>query len=147
MRHRKAGKKLGRTSEHREATRSNMIVSLFRHERVETTLPKAKYFRIKAEKMITLAKKGLADEKTRLHRYRLVIAELQDKTVVKKLFTEIAPRFKDRKGGYTRIVRLGKWRIGDGASRAILELVDNKVLEQQIQKAEAAAAAAEGEKK
>jgi len=135
MRHRKVGKKLGRKTEHREATRRNMIVALFRHERIETTVEKAKAFKPRAEKLITLAKVNT------LARYRRAISELQDKTIVKKLFSELGPRYKDRKGGYTRILRLGYYRTGDGASRAIFELVDNKVLEQQRAKAEEKAAA------
>ena len=140
MRHHVAGKKLNRTSAHRKATRRNMIVSLFRHERIITTVEKAKAFRPKAEKLITLAK-----EKT-LVRYRRAISELQDKAVVKKLFDEIGPRFKDRAGGYTRILRLGKNRLGDNASQAILELVDNKVLEQQIAAADTEAVESEAKK-
>lgn len=130
MRHRKAGKKLGMNTSHREATRRNMIVSLFRHERIVTTLEKAKGFRPRAEKLITLGK-----ERT-LARYRRALSELQDKTIVRKLFTELAARYKDRPGGYTRILRLQHRRIGDGASQAILELVDNKVLEAKIASAE-----------
>jgi large subunit ribosomal protein L17 len=140
MRHRKAGKKLGMNTAHREATRRNMIVSLFRHERIVTTLEKAKGFRPRAEKLITLGK-----ERT-LARYRRALSELQDKTVVRKLFTELADRYRDRPGGYTRILRLQNRRIGDGASQAILELVDNKVLEQQIAKAETEAAEKETQK-
>ena len=130
MCHRKVGKKLGRKTEHREATRRNMLVSLFRHERIETTVEKAKAFKPRAEKLITLANVNT------LHRYRRAISELQDKAIVKKLFSELGPRYKDRKGGYTRILRLGYFRTGDGASRAIFELVDNKVLEAQRTKAE-----------
>jgi large subunit ribosomal protein L17 len=107
-----------------------MIVSLFRHERIVTTLEKAKGFRPRAEKLITLGK-----ERT-LARYRRALSELQDKTIVRKLFTELAARYKDRPGGYTRILRLQHRRIGDGASQAILELVDNKVLEAKIASAE-----------
>jgi large subunit ribosomal protein L17 len=110
-----------------------MTVSLLRHERIVTTVAKAKAFRPFAEKMITLAK-----ERT-LARYRRAISELQDKTIVKKLFDEIAPRFKDRPGGYTRILRLAKNRLGDNATQAVFELVDNKVLEQQIAAAQEAA--------
>ena len=146
MRHRKAGKKLGMKSEHREATRRNMIVSLFRHERIVTTLEKAKGFRPYAEKMITMAKHGALEAGGRLAFFRRAISELHDKPIVRKLFTELATRYKDRPGGYTRILRLPYRRIGDGASQAILELVDNKVLEQQVAKAEAAAAEKPGEK-
>jgi len=126
MRHRKAGKKIGRTTSHRRATFRNMVAALFEHERIVTTVEKAKALRPRAEKLLTLGK-----EKT-LHNVRRAQAILQDKSMVKKLFDELGPRYKDRAGGYTRILRLPKRRLGDGASQAIFELVDNKVLEEQL---------------
>ena len=134
MKHKVAGKHLNRNSAHRKALRMNFCVSVIKHERVTTTLAKAKALRPFVEKMITLAKKG--DDSDRLHRIRTAVSYLQDKTAVKKLFDEIAPRFTNRSGGYTRILRLADHRIGDGSDRAIFELVDNNVLEQQIKKAE-----------
>ena len=134
MKHKVAGKHLNRNSAHRKALRMNFAVSVIKHERVSTTLAKAKALRPFVEKMITLAKKG--DDSDRLHRIRTAVSYLQDKTAVKKLFDEIAPRFANRAGGYTRILRLPDHRVGDGSDRAIFELVDNNVLEQQIQKAE-----------
>lgn len=126
MRHRVAGKKLGRNGTHRRAVMRNIIASLFEHERIVTTIPKAKHYRRAAEKLITLGK-----VKT-LHNVRRAQSILQDKTMVKKLFDEIGPRMKDRPGGYTRIVKLSKRRLGDNATQAIWELVDNKVLENQL---------------
>jgi len=134
MKHKVAGKHLNRNSAHRKALRMNFCVSVIKHERVTTTLAKAKALRPFVEKMITLAKKG--DDSDRLHRIRTAVSYLQDKTAVKKLFDEIAPRFANRSGGYTRILRIADHRIGDGSDRAIFELVDNNVLEQQIKKAE-----------
>ncbi len=134
MKHKVAGKHLNRNSAHRKALRMNFAVSVIKHERVNTTLAKAKALRPFVEKMITLAKKG--DDSDKLHRIRTAVSYLQDKTAVKKLFDEIAPRFANRSGGYTRIMRLSDYRIGDGGDRAIFELVDNNVLEQQIKKAE-----------
>lgn len=131
MRHRKAGRKLGRTTEHRIATRRNMLAALFEHERIVTTVEKAKGFRSAAEKLITLSK-----VKT-LHNVRRAQAMLQNKDMVRKLFDEIGPRYKDRPGGYTRILRLPKRRLGDNASQAIFELVDNQVLDKQKAEAEA----------
>jgi large subunit ribosomal protein L17 len=129
MRHHVAGKKLGRNSSHREALRRNLICSVIKHERVVTTLHKAKGMQGAVEKMLTLGK-----EKT-LHRYRRALSQLQDKEAVAKLFNELGPRFKDRPGGYTRVVRLPGYRIGDGGTKAILELVDNKVLQTRLAKA------------
>lgn len=118
MRHRKKGRKFGRTAEHRTALKRNLLKALFTHGRIITTLAKAKEYRPEAEKMITLAKVQS------LHRIRRAAALLgNDKTVVKKLFDEIGPSFAERPGGYTRILKLAKPRLGDGAPRAILELV------------------------
>ena len=116
MRHRKAGRKLGRNAAHRKAMFRNMVTSLFEHERIVTTLPKAKEARKVADKMITLAKRG------DLHARRQAHAYIQSKNVVAKLFDEIQEQFADRKGGYTRIIQTGT-RQGDAAPMAILELV------------------------
>jgi len=117
MRHRVAGRRLGRSTSHRRAMRQAVIVSLFRHESITTTTAKAKEVRSQAERLITLARKG------GLANYRRALAELQDKIVVKKLFNEIAPRYADRPGGYTRILRLAERRVNDGAEQVIFELV------------------------
>lgn len=138
MRHKVAGKHLNRNSAHRKAMRMNFAVAVITHERVTTTLAKAKAMRGFVEKLITLAKKD--DAATRLHRIRQVASVLQDKTAVKKLFDEIAPRFANRPGGYVRVLRLPDHRIGDGGAKAIFELVDNDVLERQIKAAEEAEA-------
>ena len=128
MRHRVAGKKLGRSPTHRAAMERNFIRSVIMHERVVTTLQKAKGLRRSVEKVITLGKRK------DLHRFRQALRILRDKEATRKLFDELGPRFADRPGGYTRIVRLPGYRIGDGGSKAILELVDNKVLEKQLEK-------------
>lgn len=129
MRHRIAGRKLSRTSSHRQAMMRNFICSVIKHERVVTTLPKAKMMQRNVEKMLTLGKKK------NLHNYRRAVASLQDEGAVAKLFNELGPRYANRAGGYTRIVRLSGYRIGDGGSKAIFELVDNRVLEAQLAKA------------
>ena len=126
MRHRIAGRKLGRNPYHRKATMRNLVAALFEHERITTTVEKAKHFRKDAEKLITLAKEK------KLHNVRRAQSILQNKTIVKKLFDEIGPRFKDRPGGYTRVLRLPKRRLGDNASQCIFELVENDVLERQM---------------
>lgn len=136
MMHNVAGKRLGRNTAHRAALRKNFTVSLIKNERVVTTLPKAKALRPFVEKMITLARSN--DAKTKLHRMRRAIAFLQDKAAVKKLFDVIGPRFANRAGGYTRILRLPDYRIGDGGSKVVFELVENNVLEQKIKAKEAA---------
>lgn len=117
MRHLKRTAKLGRTSEHRNAMLANLVCSLIKHKRVTTTLAKAKAARPVAEKMVTLGKKGT------LHHRRLAAARLHQEDAAKILFKEIAPAFKDRQGGYTRIIKMNQ-RIGDSAQRAILEWVD-----------------------
>jgi large subunit ribosomal protein L17 len=137
MKHRVAGKSLQRNTAHRAALRKNFTVSVILHERVVTTLPKAKALRPFVEKVITLARS--TDEKTRLHRIRRAVSLLQDKAAVKKLFDEIGPRFATRPGGYTRILRLPDYRIGDGGTKVLFELVDNKVLESKLKAAEAVA--------
>ena len=116
MRHRKSGRKLGRTSEHRKAMMRNMVTSLFEHERIVTTVPKAKEARKVADKMITLAKRG------DLHARRQAHAYIKSKDVVAKLFDVIHAQYVDRNGGYTRIIQTGR-RHGDAAPMAILELV------------------------
>jgi large subunit ribosomal protein L17 len=117
MRHQKHTRKLGRTSQHRDAMLANLVASLILHKRVKTTLAKAKAARPLAEKMVTLGKSGT------LHSRRLAIARIGQRDVVGKLFKEIAPGFKDRAGGYTRIVKLGP-RQSDSAPIAFLEWVD-----------------------
>jgi len=117
MRHRKRGRKLGRTSAHRKAMLANMAASLFLHETIKTTEPKSKELRRTAEKLITLAKRG------DLHARRTAAKTIHDKEILRKLFDNIGPRYEDRNGGYTRIVKLGT-RFGDGASMAVIELVE-----------------------
>ncbi len=136
MQHNRAGRKLGRTTAHRRSLFRNQLASLFTHERIMTTLPKAKDLRPLAEKMITLGKRG------GLHARRLALRNLPDKSAVGRLFEEIAPRFKDRIGGYTHILKLGR-RPGDGAEMAILEFVDYDFAQRQAEKKVAAKAAAE----
>jgi large subunit ribosomal protein L17 len=136
MMHNIAGKRLGRNTAHRAALRKNFTVSLIKSERVVTTLPKAKALRPFVEKMITLARSN--DASTKVHRMRRAIAFLQDKAAVKKLFDVIGPRFANRAGGYTRILRLPDYRIGDGGTKVVFELVENTVLEQKIKAKEAA---------
>ena len=117
MRHRRAGKKLGRDSAHRKALYSNLAGALIEHGRIKTTEAKAKAVKPFAEQMITLGKRG------DLHARRLALAELRSQDVVHLLFADVAPRFADRPGGYTRIVKLGP-RYGDAAEMVYLELVD-----------------------
>lgn len=138
MMHNVAGKRLGRNTAHRAALRKNFTVSLIKHERVVTTLAKAKALRPFVEKMITLARSS--DAKTRLHRIRRAVSFLQDKDAVRKLFEVIGPRFANRAGGYIRILRLPDYRIGDGGTKVVFELVENNILEQQMKAAEANAA-------
>jgi large subunit ribosomal protein L17 len=124
MRHRIAGYKLGRSSAHRTALRRNLITDLLRHERIQTTRAKADSIRGAAERLITLAKRGNAAGDARaVHARRLASSRLNDTEVVKKLFDDIAPRYVDRPGGYTRLIKLGP-RLGDSASMVILELVE-----------------------
>ncbi|MCK5229362.1 MAG: 50S ribosomal protein L17 [Desulfobulbaceae bacterium] len=119
MRHRKAGRRLGRTTSHRLAMVRNMVTSLLDHERIVTTTPKAKEVRKVADKMITLGKRG------DLHARRQALTVVQDKRVVAKLFGELRDEYMDRNGGYTRIILTGN-RAGDAAPMAILELVNYK---------------------
>ena len=127
MRHRVAGKRLSRSKDHRKSLRRNLITELFRHERIKTTRAKAEAVRGAAEKLITLAKRGLAheDPARAVHARRLAAARLYDKAVVGKLFDELAPRYEDRPGGYTRMFKLGP-RKGDAAEMVVLELVDRE---------------------
>jgi large subunit ribosomal protein L17 len=153
MRHRKAGKKLGRNGTHRLALYRNLALALFRHERIITTEAKAKAVRPFIEKLITLARKGT------LHARRLVLARLgppakaevrpaeddddtnaDDRKILTKLFSEIAPRYADRPGGYTRIIKRHERRLGDGGKTAFLELL--KAGEIKVQKREGAPAPA-----
>jgi large subunit ribosomal protein L17 len=140
MRHQKAGRKLGRNATHRLALKRNLTRSLIEHGRIITTVQKAKELRPFIEKLITLAKRGLAtgDPIKSLHARRLVMArlgpvakvELYDSKgeptgdlVIQKLFNEIAPRYKDRAGGYTRIIKRHEWRLGDAGATAFIELL------------------------
>ncbi len=134
MRHRILGKSLNRSPSHRLAMERNLVCSVIKHERIVTTLAKAKALQRNVEKIITLGKRK------NLARYRRAIAYLHDKEAAKKLFDVLGKRYESRPGGYSRVVRLSGHRIGDGSAKAILELVDNTVLETQL-----AAAAAEDE--
>src|SRR6187397_518776 len=128
MRHRVGQRKLGRVTEHRIAMLRNQAISLIRHERIETTVPKAKELKPFVERLITLAKRGNAAGSANgkaLHARRLLLAELPDKEIVSKLFDTIAPRFAERPGGYTRLLRIG-FRRGDAAEVAQLELVGSE---------------------
>jgi large subunit ribosomal protein L17 len=129
MRHRKRTAKLGRQFEHRNAMLANMVCSLIKHKRIQTTLAKAKAVRSVAEKMVTLGKSGS------IHDRRLASARLHQEEAVRILFSEIAPTHKERNGGYTRIIRLNQ-RQGDAAELAILEWVDIGVAEPETPKAE-----------
>lgn len=131
MRHRNKGRKLGVVQSHRQRLLQQLVNSLFQHERIITTVARAKEARRMAEKMITLAKKP---SPALLARYRQALSRLQNKEIVKKLFREIAPRFANRKGGYTRVLKLGgcRWtdsakyaatRLGDAGPRCVFELV------------------------
>lgn len=120
MRHRKAGRKLNRTSSHRKAMFQNMANALIKHEQIKTTLPKAKELRPVVERLITKAKKG------GLSNRRLLIAELQDEAMVTKLMDVLAGRYADREGGYCRVLKAG-FRYGDAAPMAIIEFVDRDV--------------------
>ncbi len=117
MRHRKAGRKLNRNASHRKAMMRNIVTSLLEHERIVTTVPKAKEARRMTDKMITLGKRG------NLHARRQALAYIQSDEIVAKLFDELSSQYSERQGGYTRIIRTGN-RYGDAAPMAILELVD-----------------------
>ncbi|NBN63705.1 50S ribosomal protein L17 [Microvirga tunisiensis] len=117
MRHGKSGRKLGRTSSHRNAMFANMAASLIEHEAIITTLPKAKEMKPIMDKLVTLGKRG------DLHARRQAISQIRDVEMVRKLFDTLAPRYKERNGGYTRVVKAG-FRYGDSAPMAVIELVD-----------------------
>ncbi|MEZ5773980.1 MAG: 50S ribosomal protein L17 [Hyphomicrobiaceae bacterium] len=117
MRHGFAHRRFNRTTSHRKAMLANMVASLIRHEQIVTTLPKAKDLRPVVEKLITLGKRG------DLHARRIVASRLRDEDMVKKLFDDIAPRYRARAGGYTRVLKAG-FRYGDAAPMAVIELVD-----------------------
>ena len=120
MNHRKTGRKLGRTSSHRKALFRNMVTSLFEHEQIRTTDAKAKELRGVAERMITLGKKGT------LHARRQALETIRSKDVTSKVFDELAERYRERPGGYTRVIKIGQ-RAGDAAPMSIIELVDRDV--------------------
>ena len=117
MRHRKAGRKLNRTSTHRSALLASLATALIKHEQIATTLPKAKELRRVTDRLITLAKRG------DLHARRLAFARIRDEAMVTKLFDTLGPRYADRPGGYTRVLKAG-FRYGDSAPMAVIELVD-----------------------
>lgn len=133
MRHRKRGRQLGRDTDHRRALFRNLVTSLLEYEKVETTEAKSKELRGIADRMISLGKQG------DLHARRLALAYLQSKSVVAKLFSDIAPRFTDRKGGYTRVIKT-RIRPGDGAPMSIVELVELKEKEKKTAKTSTTAA-------
>ena len=120
MRHGNAHRKLNRTAEHRRAMWANMAVALIKHEQISTTLPKAKDLRPIVEKLVTLGKRG------DLHARRQAISQIRDISMVKKLFEVIGPRYKDRNGGYTRVLKAG-FRHGDNAPAAVIEFVERDV--------------------
>jgi large subunit ribosomal protein L17 len=120
MRHGKVHRKFSRTAEHRRAMFGNMIAALIKHEQIVTTLPKAKDLRPIVEKLVTLGKRG------DLHARRRAVAEIRDVAMVKKLFDVLGPRYKEREGGYTRVLKAG-FRYGDSAPRAVIEFVDRDV--------------------
>ncbi len=117
MRHRRAGRKLNRTASHRRAMFANMAAALIKHEQIVTTLPKAKELRRVADRLITLAKRG------DLHARRVAASRVRDEAMVKKLFETLGPRYEERAGGYTRVLKAG-FRYGDSAPMAVIELVD-----------------------
>ena len=120
MRHKKLGRRFSRDSSHRQAMFSNMAAALIKHEQIITTLPKAKDLKRVVDKYITLAKRG------DLNSRRLAASRLRDEDMAKKLFDVLAPRYKNRNGGYTRVIKAG-FRYGDSAPRAVIELVDRDV--------------------
>ena len=119
MRHRNQGRKLGRTTAHREAMFANMAAALIKHEQIKTTLPKAKELRPIVEKLVTLSRRGASD----LHARRQALSQIKDETQVKKLFDVLGPRYAERPGGYTRVLKAG-CRYGDNAEMAFIEFVD-----------------------
>lgn len=139
MRHLKSGRKLGRTTAHRRALLRNLVTSLLEHERIKTTDAKAKELRSVADRMITLGKRG------DLHARRQALAYIKSKDVVAKLFSELAERFQDRQGGYTRIVKIG-FRAGDAARMSIIELVKDEAKPKAKKRARKKAAAKKAKK-
>lgn len=135
MRHTNTGRRLGRKTSHREAMFRNMVTSLLNHEKITTTDAKAKEIRSVAEKMITLGKRG------DLHAMRLAASYIREKSVVTKLFSTIAPRYKERSGGYTRIIKLGI-RQGDTAPISLIELVEEEMAPKKVKQKPAKAALA-----
>lgn len=133
MRHSKAGRRLGRKTSHREAMFRNMVTSLLDHGKITTTDAKAKEIRVVAERMITLGKRG------DLHSMRMAASVIREKTVVAKLFSTIAPRYKERLGGYTRIIKLGI-RQGDAAPVSLIELVEEEIKPSKVKSAPVASA-------
>jgi len=131
MRHRKSGRQLNRNSSHRKAMYRNMASSLFEHELIKTTLPKAKELRRVAEPLITMAKEDSVSKR------RVAFARLRDQAAVAKLFSELGPRYKERSGGYLRILKCG-YRPGDKAPMAFVELVDRPIVEVEEDMEEAA---------
>ena len=127
MRHGIANKKLNRTSEHRKALQKNMLNSLIKYEQIKTTLPKAKFLRPQADKIITLGKKN------NLQSSKLLVSQLQDKSSANKVKKTLSKRYEKRKGGYTRIIKAG-YRYGDNAPMAIIELVDRDVEAKRVDK-------------
>ena len=134
MRHGNSGRRLGRTTSHREAMFRNLVTSFLNHEKITTTDAKAKEIRSVAEKMITLGKRG------DLHSLRQAASYIREKSTVTKLFSTIAPRYKDRPGGYTRIIKLGI-RQGDAAPISLIELVEEEMKPQKVRKQPVKAAA------
>lgn len=125
MRHRVAGRHLGRNSAQRKALFRNLVRELYLHERIITTEAKARSIRGDAERLITKAKRGVGGEGNRVHAQRQLVAYLNDQTVAKKVFDVFAPRYAARNGGYTRMIKIGK-RQGDAADMVVLELVDGQ---------------------
>ncbi len=123
MRHGMAHRKLNRTHEHRKAMFANMACALIKHEQITTTLPKAKELRPIVEKLVTMAKHADKDEARALHLRRLAVSRIRDKTMAKKLFETLGPRYAERNGGYIRIMKSG-FRFGDNAPLAVIEFVD-----------------------
>lgn len=126
MRHRRAGNHLARTSSHRTAMARNMATSLIEHERIVTTVPKAKNLRPFVEKLVTLSKKDS------VHHRRLAFARLRDKDAVSKLFDVLGPRFEARPGGYVRILKIARRRLGDRAEQAVIEFVERTEAEELV---------------
>ena len=131
MRHRFAHRRLNRTSAHRRALRRSLVSNLIEHESIVTTLPKAKEVKAFAEKLITLAKRDTLSARRRaialLNERRIADEDAQQPTIISKLFKVLGPRFADRPGGYTRIVRLARRRLGDGSAKAVLQFVDQAI--------------------